>query len=210
MGSMTRAFILIAMVACLTSVAHAIAGQATFYTPPYTRMPGELTLNITGSDSTKYVSKMAKQTYFIYCASTSRKQLNDVDNNSTTTTIPNSVRRRGVLLDSHLCPLCNAAMEDVQHVFFRCDVARVVLRKICHGGNLDWHGDLFFLVLDAWFLNLRFSSRLKSILEVLFMLLVADLRLRNQLGPLNASPPNHSTIIDACFLNLFNGVLEMK
>ncbi|PWA13622.1 barwin-related endoglucanase [Artemisia annua] len=35
MGSMTRAFILITMVACLTSVAHAIAGQATFYTPPY-------------------------------------------------------------------------------------------------------------------------------------------------------------------------------
>ncbi|PWA87839.1 barwin-related endoglucanase [Artemisia annua] len=36
MGSMTKAFILIAMVACLTSVAHAIDGQATFYTPPYT------------------------------------------------------------------------------------------------------------------------------------------------------------------------------
>ncbi|KAI7738041.1 hypothetical protein M8C21_010503 [Ambrosia artemisiifolia] len=35
MGLMTRAFILIAMVACFTSVAHAIAGQATFYTPPY-------------------------------------------------------------------------------------------------------------------------------------------------------------------------------
>ncbi|KAJ0942361.1 putative rlpA-like protein, double-psi beta-barrel [Helianthus annuus] len=35
MGSLSRAFILIAMVACLTSVAHAIAGQATFYTPPY-------------------------------------------------------------------------------------------------------------------------------------------------------------------------------
>ncbi|KAJ9550751.1 hypothetical protein OSB04_014796, partial [Centaurea solstitialis] len=35
MGSMTRAFIVIGMVACFTSVAHAIAGQATFYTPPY-------------------------------------------------------------------------------------------------------------------------------------------------------------------------------
>ncbi|XP_076921756.1 EG45-like domain containing protein [Bidens hawaiensis] len=35
MGLMTRAFILIIMVACLTSVANAIAGQATFYTPPY-------------------------------------------------------------------------------------------------------------------------------------------------------------------------------
>ncbi|GKA80488.1 RNA-directed DNA polymerase, eukaryota, partial [Tanacetum coccineum] len=42
-----------------------------------------------------------------------------------------NLSRRGVLLDSHLCPLCNAAMEDVQHVFFRCDVARVVIRKIC-------------------------------------------------------------------------------
>ncbi|KAJ9550749.1 hypothetical protein OSB04_014794 [Centaurea solstitialis] len=35
MGSMTRALILFAMVACLISVAHAIAGQATFYTPSY-------------------------------------------------------------------------------------------------------------------------------------------------------------------------------
>ncbi|KAD4178041.1 hypothetical protein E3N88_28446 [Mikania micrantha] len=35
MGSMTRAFILIAIVACLVAVANATAGQATFYTPPY-------------------------------------------------------------------------------------------------------------------------------------------------------------------------------
>ncbi|XP_076941197.1 EG45-like domain containing protein [Bidens hawaiensis] len=35
MGLMTRAFVLITMVACLTSVANAIAGQASFYTPPY-------------------------------------------------------------------------------------------------------------------------------------------------------------------------------
>ncbi|GKE13545.1 RNA-directed DNA polymerase, eukaryota, partial [Tanacetum coccineum] len=33
-----------------------------------------------------------------------------------------NISRRGVLLDSHMCPLCNAAMEDVQHVFFRCTV----------------------------------------------------------------------------------------
>ncbi|KAL8222975.1 hypothetical protein R6Q57_020374 [Mikania cordata] len=35
MGYMTKAFPLLAIVACLTSVAHAISGQATFYTPPY-------------------------------------------------------------------------------------------------------------------------------------------------------------------------------
>ncbi|KAI7738039.1 hypothetical protein M8C21_010501 [Ambrosia artemisiifolia] len=35
MGLMIKAFFIVAMVACLTSVAHAIAGQATFYNPPY-------------------------------------------------------------------------------------------------------------------------------------------------------------------------------
>ncbi|GJZ43027.1 RNA-directed DNA polymerase, eukaryota, partial [Tanacetum coccineum] len=49
-----------------------------------------------------------------------------------------NLSRRGVLLDSHMCPLCNDAMEDVQHVFFRCDMARVVLRKICRWWDLDW------------------------------------------------------------------------
>ncbi|GJX03676.1 hypothetical protein Tco_0189592 [Tanacetum coccineum] len=49
----------------------------------------------------------------------------------------------------HLCPLCNAAMEDVQHVFFRCDVARVVLRKICRWWDLDWQEICSFSDWDA-------------------------------------------------------------
>ncbi|GKB28536.1 zinc finger, CCHC-type containing protein, partial [Tanacetum coccineum] len=81
-----------------------------------------------------------------------------------------NLSRRGVLLDSHLCPLCNAAMEDVQHVFFRCDVARVVLRKICHWWDLDWQEICSFSDWDAWFLSFRLSSRLKSILEGVFFL----------------------------------------
>ncbi|GJT97819.1 RNA-directed DNA polymerase, eukaryota [Tanacetum coccineum] len=64
-----------------------------------------------------------------------------------------NLSRRGVLLDSHLCPLCNAAMEDVQHVFFRCDVARVVLRKICRWWDLDWQEICSFSDWDAWCLS---------------------------------------------------------
>ncbi|GJZ68973.1 RNA-directed DNA polymerase, eukaryota [Tanacetum coccineum] len=82
-----------------------------------------------------------------------------------------NLSRRGVLLDSHLCPLCNAAMEDVQHVFFRCDVARVVLRKICRWWDLDWQEICSFSDWDAWFLSFRLSSRLKSILEAFEKLL---------------------------------------
>ncbi|GJW47681.1 lysine histidine transporter 1-like protein [Tanacetum coccineum] len=107
-----------------------------------------------------------------------------------------SFSRRGVLLDSHLCPLCNAAMEDVQHVFFRCDVARVVLRKICRWWDLDWQEICSFSDWDAWFLSFRLSSRLKSILEGVFYVAWWRIwRLRNQLV-FDASPPNRSTIFD--------------
>ncbi|GJW56322.1 RNA-directed DNA polymerase, eukaryota [Tanacetum coccineum] len=107
-----------------------------------------------------------------------------------------NLSRRGVLLDSHLCPLCNAAMEDVQHVFFRCDVARVVLRKICRWWDLDWQEICSFSDWDAWFLSFRLSSRLKSILEGVFYVAWWRIwRLRNQVV-FDASPPNRSTIFD--------------
>ncbi|GKD47130.1 RNA-directed DNA polymerase, eukaryota [Tanacetum coccineum] len=111
-----------------------------------------------------------------------------------------NLSRRGVLLDSHLCPLCNAAMEDVQHVFFRCDVARVVLRKICRWWDLDWQEICSFSDWDAWFLSFRLSSRLKSILEGVFYVAWWRIwRLRNQLV-FDASPPNRSTIFDDIIL----------
>ncbi|GJZ61018.1 RNA-directed DNA polymerase, eukaryota [Tanacetum coccineum] len=107
-----------------------------------------------------------------------------------------NLSRRGVLLDSHLCPLCNAAMEDVQHVFFRRDVARVVLRKICRWWDLNWQEICSFSDWDAWFLSFRLSSRLKSILEGVFYVAWWRIwRLRNQLV-FDASPPNRSTIFD--------------
>nr|GEY99179.1 RNA-directed DNA polymerase, eukaryota [Tanacetum cinerariifolium] len=39
--------------------------------------------------------------------------------------------RRGVVMDSSLCPLCGLVPEDIQHVLFRCDMAKLVFRRIC-------------------------------------------------------------------------------
>nr|GFA23640.1 RNA-directed DNA polymerase, eukaryota [Tanacetum cinerariifolium] len=39
--------------------------------------------------------------------------------------------RRGVVLDSSLCPLCGLVPEDIHHVLFRCDTAKFVFRRIC-------------------------------------------------------------------------------
>nr|GFA19952.1 RNA-directed DNA polymerase, eukaryota [Tanacetum cinerariifolium] len=38
--------------------------------------------------------------------------------------------RRCVVLDSVLCPICGAAVEDIQHVLFRCELAQFILRKV--------------------------------------------------------------------------------
>nr|GFA91611.1 RNA-directed DNA polymerase, eukaryota [Tanacetum cinerariifolium] len=42
-----------------------------------------------------------------------------------------NIFRRGVVLDSYLCPLCGLVPEDIHHVLFRCDTAKLVFRRIC-------------------------------------------------------------------------------
>ncbi|GJW92011.1 RNA-directed DNA polymerase, eukaryota [Tanacetum coccineum] len=48
-----------------------------------------------------------------------------------------NLSRRGIPLDSVLCPLCDASVEDSQHVFFNCDIAQDVFRSICRWWDLD-------------------------------------------------------------------------
>nr|GEX85872.1 RNA-directed DNA polymerase, eukaryota [Tanacetum cinerariifolium] len=45
--------------------------------------------------------------------------------------------RRGVVLDSSLCPLCGLVPEDIHHILFRCDTAKLVFHRICRWWDLD-------------------------------------------------------------------------
>ncbi|GKB81652.1 RNA-directed DNA polymerase, eukaryota, partial [Tanacetum coccineum] len=46
--------------------------------------------------------------------------------------------RRGVFLESTSCPLCESCEEDIDHVFFRCDLAQIIMRRICRWWDLEW------------------------------------------------------------------------
>ncbi|PWA81657.1 hypothetical protein CTI12_AA183240 [Artemisia annua] len=50
-----------------------------------------------------------------------------------------NLARRGVHVDSSSCPLCNSNEEDVHHLFFCCDFARLILRRICTWWDLGVH-----------------------------------------------------------------------
>ncbi|GJU89933.1 RNA-directed DNA polymerase, eukaryota [Tanacetum coccineum] len=107
-----------------------------------------------------------------------------------------NLSRRGVAVDSSLCPLCDIAVEDNHHVFFCCNLAKSVIRKICLWWDLDSHVFSSFSDWDGWFLSIRMSSSIKSILEGVFC--VAWWRLwmfRNQLI-FYASPPRRSVVFD--------------
>ncbi|GKD07960.1 hypothetical protein Tco_1187645, partial [Tanacetum coccineum] len=58
--------------------------------------------------------------------------------------------------------------EDVPHVLFRCDLAQLVLRRICRWWDLDWQFWTSFPEWQSWFSFIRLLSKVKNMLEGVF------------------------------------------
>ncbi|GJR30073.1 RNA-directed DNA polymerase, eukaryota [Tanacetum coccineum] len=77
-----------------------------------------------------------------------------------------NLNRRGIILDSSMCPLCQSDAEDINHVLFRCELAQIIVRRICRWWELDWQGLMSFSDWQSWFSSIRLSSKVKNMLEV--------------------------------------------
>nr|GEV53650.1 ribonuclease H-like domain-containing protein [Tanacetum cinerariifolium] len=82
-----------------------------------------------------------------------------------------NINRRGIILDSSTCHLCQSYEEDINHVLFRCELVQIIIRRICRWWELDWQGLMSFLDLQSWFSSIRLPSKVKNMLEGVFMLL---------------------------------------
>nr|GEY62627.1 RNA-directed DNA polymerase, eukaryota [Tanacetum cinerariifolium] len=102
--------------------------------------------------------------------------------------------RRGVVLDSSLCPLCG---------LFRCDTAKLVFRRICRWWDLDWHDLLSFSDWSAWFSAIRLPYRIKLILEGVFYVAWWHLWVYKNQSIFAATPPRRSVIFDDIVLCSF-------
>ncbi|GJU58649.1 RNA-directed DNA polymerase, eukaryota [Tanacetum coccineum] len=49
-----------------------------------------------------------------------------------------NISRRGMDIDSIVCPICNAGVESTNHIFFQCVVVRQIMRKISSWWNIDY------------------------------------------------------------------------
>ncbi|GJR46464.1 RNA-directed DNA polymerase, eukaryota [Tanacetum coccineum] len=76
--------------------------------------------------------------------------------------------KRGIQVQSSLCPICNVLQEDTSHLFFSCDVALDISRLICQWWNVSWSPVDSYSGWLEWFNSIRLGSKLKGILEGVF------------------------------------------
>ncbi|GJY37600.1 RNA-directed DNA polymerase, eukaryota [Tanacetum coccineum] len=112
--------------------------------------------------------------------------------------------RRGVNLESPNCPLCSSYEEDVPHVLFRCDLAQLVLRRICRWWDLDWQFWTSFLEWQSWFSSIRLSSKVKNMLEGVFCVAWWSIWMFRNRTIFDENPPSRSAIFDNIVSCSFN------
>nr|GEX40465.1 RNA-directed DNA polymerase, eukaryota [Tanacetum cinerariifolium] len=118
-------------------------------------------------------------------------------------TIGNLINR-GVSLDSPLCPICGLMLEDSQHLFFRCDMAKCIFQRICRWWNLQWVDAQSFDDWLSWFKSVRMPRKPKDFLEGVFYTSWWHIwNFRNRLI-FDASPPRRSIIFDDIVSSSFN------
>nr|GFB45659.1 RNA-directed DNA polymerase, eukaryota [Tanacetum cinerariifolium] len=73
--------------------------------------------------------------------------------------------RRGIAVDSPVCPLCLSSEEDGNHVFFGCGLAANIFRRLCRWWDLEWQDLSSFSEWYSGFSSVRLSSKVKDLLE---------------------------------------------
>ncbi|GJY80448.1 RNA-directed DNA polymerase, eukaryota [Tanacetum coccineum] len=76
-----------------------------------------------------------------------------------------NISRRGMDIDSIVCPICNAGVESTNHIFFQCVVVRQIMRKISSWWNIDYSDVNSYEEWRVWLVSIRIQSKLKGILE---------------------------------------------
>nr|GEX09950.1 RNA-directed DNA polymerase, eukaryota [Tanacetum cinerariifolium] len=76
-----------------------------------------------------------------------------------------NISRRGIDIESILCPMCGKAVESTSHIFFTCQMSKEILRKISRWWDIDYIEISFYEEWLDWILNTRLSVKSKELFE---------------------------------------------
>nr|GEY87256.1 RNA-directed DNA polymerase, eukaryota [Tanacetum cinerariifolium] len=108
-----------------------------------------------------------------------------------------NLSRKGIELDTLLCPICDSNIETVDHTFWTCSLATSIWNKIFDWLDIDAPSPVHIHDIFTWINDLRVSTTKKSILEVICgVALWALWQFRNGLV-FGSSPSNRCTLFDS-------------
>ncbi|GKC60500.1 RNA-directed DNA polymerase, eukaryota [Tanacetum coccineum] len=76
-----------------------------------------------------------------------------------------NLSKRGIDIESILCPICEQHVESVSHIFFTCHLSREIFRGISRWWQIDASDISCYEEWLHWLLNLRISSNHRKLLE---------------------------------------------
>ena len=76
-----------------------------------------------------------------------------------------NISRRGMDIDSILCPMCDKAVDSTRHLFFNCHVSNEILRKISRWWDIEYKEVSSYEEWLDWLLSLRLSRKHKQLFE---------------------------------------------
>ncbi|GKC95904.1 RNA-directed DNA polymerase, eukaryota, reverse transcriptase zinc-binding domain protein, partial [Tanacetum coccineum] len=91
-----------------------------------------------------------------------------------------NISRRGIEIDSIVCPICNSGAESSCHIFFQCNLVRQLARKISSWWNVDYVDVSSYEEWYTWLVSLRLQANIKAVrgfLITLFLILIIGVSL---------------------------------
>nr|GEX69758.1 hypothetical protein [Tanacetum cinerariifolium] len=79
-----------------------------------------------------------------------------------------NLSKRGIDIESILCPICEQHVESVSHIFFTCHLSREIFRGISRWWQIDASDISCYEEWLHWLVNLRISSNHRKLLEGVF------------------------------------------
>ncbi|GJW55102.1 RNA-directed DNA polymerase, eukaryota, reverse transcriptase zinc-binding domain protein [Tanacetum coccineum] len=73
-----------------------------------------------------------------------------------------NLSKRGMEIESILCPMCNLSAESACHLFFQCETSRQIFNKICRWWELEIQAINSYEEWVVWMVNIRLRSNSKS------------------------------------------------
>nr|GEY04733.1 RNA-directed DNA polymerase, eukaryota [Tanacetum cinerariifolium] len=79
-----------------------------------------------------------------------------------------NLSRRGMDIDTLMCPVCKGGAETTSHLFFQCILSKQIMRKVSSWWNVDYTDVNSYEEWRVWLVSIRIPNKLKSMMEGVF------------------------------------------